>query len=209
MKKVISAVVNMFVVISLLTSCGATKSLWREPKPSDEIRQFLMTEGGDNVIIIGQKYHYIFAVDQNLKNILNWKYRNNLRPKFWNFAAKNDSTITGHYSLSIPMSQLPSEESWLKNNGFKLNPHNKMEWIYTGRVEGNRYLADKQISLPHEFTKPYKINISEELSGLQKVPRIAATPITVTVDGIAMVSFVGAIVTAGIIWCTTNKCSSK
>lgn len=209
MKKKICAVINMFVAISLLTSC-ATKSLWEEPEYSEEIRQFFMTQGGDDIVIIGQKYHYIFPADQKLKTILNWKYRNDLRPKFGKFAVRNDGiTISGDYSLAILPNKFPSEEKWLKNHGFELDKYNQMEWVYTGHLEGKRYIATTQIPLTQEFAKPYKVTISEEFSILQKAPRIAATPITKTVDGVVVIGAVGTVATVAVLWCVTNKCSSR
>ncbi len=206
MKKTICAFMNMFVIISLLTSC-MTHSIWKKPEYSEEIHQFYITEGGDNIVIIGKQYHYIFWADQGLKTILNWKYRNNLTPKFSKFSVQDDGiAISGNYSLAILSDKIPSEEKWLKNKGFKPDKYNQMELLYTGHLEGKRYRATEQISSIQEFVKPYKITISEEFSSLEKAPRIAVTPVVKTVDGVIVIGVVSAI---AVLWCVTNKCSSK
>lgn len=198
-----------FVIVLILSSCGLTERMLERPQYREEIRQFSLTEDGKNILAVGKKYHYVFQVNNNLNNILNWKYKNLLTPKFGKFSIEDDNEgINGRYRLIVKKEQLPtSEHDWLLRNGFQDKKFDG--FVYNDTILGRRYEKKQEIKLYNEYKEPYILYISENPSVISKTLKITATPITLAADGTAGMLGVAGIASAVLIWCVTNSCSSK
>jgi len=164
--------------------------MWENPNYKEKIGSFLISEDGTKFAIVGEKYHYIINLENNLRNILTSKIRKSLKPSFYSFKVDKENNITGNYTIYY-LSKKNINEKWLKNNGFKnRTKRNNKKYIYTfsGHVNGKRYSANKNINKSFSFNKPYYLKIEEPSSILGNIGKILATPITVAVDGVKTVA---------------------
>lgn len=201
MKNILTLFVSLLVSISLLTSC-ITEKLWEKPEYTEKVSQFLMTEDGSNLVVVGKKYHYIFPTTPTLKHVLTWQHRNELEARFGQFTVRKDGTISGSYSLLFDDKGVTEQDKkWLKSNEFVRSVGWKEAfWLYKGNLDGQRYLAEKELPGLQKFPKTYSIVVTDQFSFLQKGGRIAMTPITVTTDGaLVIVGVAGITAIAGLL----------
>lgn len=174
------------LIITLLSACS-TKMLWENSKYRDTITKFLITSDSEKLIVLGKRYHYIFPIDKNLKNILESQERKLLTPLFKDLIVDENNDIRGNYSLVYNATdKLDINSKWLLANGFKIKKiadSIKTSYIYNGKLSGTRYLPTEKVSFNHTFNKNYEIVVEIEPSNLDIAGRILATPITVAEDG--------------------------
>lgn len=180
MKKLILLVSSL-----LLIACGTTGNLWKNPTYKEKMGSFLITEDGEKFAIIGSKYHYIFHLDNKLKNILMSKNRSLLRPSFYSFKVDDENNISGKFKIYYS-SKNENDGVWFKENGFKESTYRKskvIRYIYSGSVSGKRYSTNEEINQSFDFNKSYIVQIEEPASVISHIGKILATPVTVAVDG--------------------------
>lgn len=152
---------------------------------TERIRSFLVTEDRNTLVIAGESHHFIFPLNEPLRSVLLWKGRGKIEPAFRNFEVDNTQTITGEYTLRANLSRLSAEEQqFLRQKGFKAAGE-RLE--YTSTITGTRYLASN-VKVPQTayFPRPYPITIKQPEGDLDKAAKIAATPITLAVDGVGI-----------------------
>ena len=177
--------------IFILSSC-ATIGLWQNDKYAESISHFLTTKDGRKLIIIGDKYHYVFSGTEQLNVILQSKYSKLLKAEFHkNFMVNNNNKISGEYRI-ICNYKNPSDDlnNWLIDNGFKktlvTNKCSENNIIYSKESEifGERFSTKNQsFDRGKKLNEKYLIFVEEERSALGTVSRIAQTPIAITIDG--------------------------
>ncbi|MGE4396673.1 MAG: hypothetical protein AB7D34_04350 [Sulfurimonas sp.] len=181
---------TLTIVIALLL-CGCTQTqtdkLWSAPTYTENINQFLIHPENQSLIIIGEKYHYIFNKDSASRDILVWNGRKNLHANFYDFEVNAKNIVTGTYSLAFDSKAATvSEINWLKNNGFEINENGF--YRKTLKVSGTRYLAkNDEFRNAGHLNKQYPITIKRPNSTYETIVNTAFTPITVTMDGIYMI----------------------
>lgn len=174
----------------LMSCTSTTESMWKNSYYKEKIGNFLISEDGMTLAIIGEKYHYIISLDKDIKNILISTERKFLKPSFYSFKVDKENNVSGSYTLYYS-SKNNNDEKWLKNNEFKNKAsrnNKKHTYTFSGTVNGKRYSTNKDINKIFNFNKSYYLNIEESSSLFGDVGKILATPITVAVDGVKAVS---------------------
>ncbi len=207
MKRSLFAVINIFVILLLLTSCVTTK-LWKKYAYFEETPQILITKNDNIIAIIGKEYHYFLSSDNVLKSILEWEDKNILNINFYKVNVAKDNTLMASYNISVEVDKISAtQRKWLESKGFLLSlpdqavplpsPKKKAEaqyLYYKSKIKGQRYLAtnNKLIhqQFPIQFSKNPKIQIREDFSNSEKTYRLMFSPITVAVDGTLIVGLV-------------------
>lgn len=174
----------------LLIACGTTGNLWKNPTYKEKVGSFLITEDGEKLAIIGSEYHYIFKLDNKLKNILLSKKRELVRPQFYSFKVDGENNVSGKFKIYYS-SKNENDGVWFKENGFKeINRRNGkvIRYIYSSSVSGKRYSTNDEINQSFDFNKPYIVQIEEPASVISNIGKILATPVTVAIDGATAVA---------------------
>lgn len=183
--------IYMLLISFLLISCAPTTNyIWGKSTYKEKIGSFLVSKDGKNLVIVGEKYHYIFNLDNKLKNILISEKRKLLKPSFSYFTVDNENNIFGKYTLYYSNKD-NNHQKWFKKNGFKsYTKKNKKQYKYSfsGHVKGKRYSTNKKINSSFNFNKTYSLEIEEPTSTLGYLGKLLATPITIAADGVLSVT---------------------
>lgn len=192
----------LFILVScFLSACTIhTETLWKTPETKEvvyveNISHFLITEDGEKIVIIGDKYHYVFPNQNDLANILKWSDRKLLSAKFHrNFNVDTSNQISGDYLILCDNKELTKEqEQWLWDNGFVIKVNDgKAAFVLEKQIHGKRYLSKEKLNLSKyaKLNKEYKITIYAEKANFwgNKWVKAAQTPITVAEDGLATIA---------------------
>ncbi|WP_076411968.1 hypothetical protein [Shewanella sp. UCD-KL12] len=187
------------VFFSLLTtSCVFTEALWRESSYDESFASFLISEDNKNLVIIGEKYHYVIKPSETLVNILKSSYKPNIQGHFDYFKVEANDNIKGTYSLTF--NAIPSEatKEWLNANDFKVKEHKKLgdKFVFQGNISGVRYLPSESVNNTFSFNKAYSVSIYEEISTAGQAYRTALSPISVALDGTLAIGGMALFITA-------------
>lgn len=202
-----SKILALSLIISLLFSSCAHKALWSKKRYNESVKNFLISEDGKKLVVISQKYHYIFDIDKSLKQILLSKHKQNIIANFSTFELNKDRNINGSYYLKYELEKYFSEEekitfdkntNWLIKNGFKKHKDqfstNKIIYTFQSQLTGKRYIANN-ITVPNNsFNKQYTIIIEEY--EYTKDTREILSPVAYTVDGVLIVGGVALFIAA-------------
>ncbi|MBT8113117.1 MAG: hypothetical protein KJO47_05515 [Gammaproteobacteria bacterium] len=183
--------IYVLIISLILISCtSTTESLWENPSYKEKIGRFLISEGGTKLAIIGEKYHYIFDLDKELKNILLSTIRASLKPSFYSFKVDENNNISGKFILYYS-SDNKKDIEWLTKSGFinKTRRNDKLfTYTFLSAINGKRYSTTTNANKSIDFSKPYFLKIEEPSSLLSSTGKIVATPITVAADGVMTIS---------------------
>ena len=123
-----------------LQSCVTTDLMWADSTYSESIENFLISSDGEQLVIIGEKYHYIFPTEKKLTSILLSNEKKNIEPVFYNYRVQPDGIITGAYTLRyVYKNKTPENNKWLEQNGFsysKKNKNGQAIYIQRGSLQG-------------------------------------------------------------------------
>lgn len=199
------------IIFSLLFSGCATKELWSNENYKESVETFLISKDKKQLVVIGKKYHYIFDLDDRLKDILESEKRKKLKVFFQDFQLISNENIQGKYALyyHTDRKELKNDEDykWFESKGFKDSDDNsifsdKLKYVLIGKLKGKRYNPDG-VMIPNskKFNQPYCVRIYEHYYKYDEDTRLKNTPITVTVDSVVTTAvtalFVALIVSTG------------
>ena len=199
-ENVIKKIIILNLIVSLLLTSCATKYA-DIPSYRETISSFLITKKSNKLVIIGEKYHYIFNIDTKLKKLLLSKNRKKLSTAFNSFQVDSNNTITGNYNIFISSDKVDSKShaKWLNDVGFKKDANQKNHFL-VGSIRGKRYVA-KKIPAQYKFNKRYKIYVQEETRTIGKFKSVAdvlLSPIrVVTTVGIIALSLPASVLMLG------------
>ncbi|MBN3726009.1 hypothetical protein [Burkholderia sp. Ac-20379] len=169
---------------SLLLSACITPQLFKDDHYTETVSRFMITADGKQLVVLGEQYHYIFALPDTLRAVLMSRYRESLKSSFFGFRVEGDA-ITGHYSTELLANAPVDEQQAATRDGFK-SAHGKLS--LEGELEGKRYTTSSftQGLSAQSFNHPYKVYIREALSPAAMGLRLLATPVTVAADGVLL-----------------------
>ncbi|WP_372998755.1 hypothetical protein [Sulfurimonas sp.] len=180
-------IISIALLFSVLFSGCATIQLWEDPKYKETFEEFLITEDGSKLVILGEKYHYIFSTNEKLKEILLSNKRKNIKPVFEDFKVDINNSIQGKYNLFYNTNDKESKNDiWLEKIGFETSKRASKKiftYKYSGSMKGVRYLPKEPIISKYKFNNKYNIYIEEEPTTFYNTGRALLTPITVAEDG--------------------------
>jgi hypothetical protein len=153
----------------------------------DTVISFLITEDGSKLVVLGEKYHYIFDVSPSLKNVLLGPIRSELRAYFEIFHVTLDNKISGDYSLELLNDATDEQKNAAVDAGFTPG---ELALTLSGHLEGIRYSAEgfPPIGQAYKFNQQYIVEIQEEQSAANKAGKILATPIVILADGVLILT---------------------
>ena len=172
----------------LLAGCsdfGPVTKAWMEDSKYDEtLSTFLITADRKQLVVLGNKYHYIFEMPPGLATVLNAPYRPKIDTAFDDFEAHSD-TITGQYTMRLDDSDAPTGSDVRERalaDGFKKDG---AYLALEGKISGKRYLPNDVTpsSVPQAFNHPYHVKVTEKLGAVGKGAKLALSPITMAADG--------------------------
>jgi len=195
MKRSLHLIITVFLAI--IASGCLTSELYKIKKESfnEKLTGFLITQDQKQVVLVGQHYHYIFPMDNDLKSILQWSNRSKLRASHLSFVMSKNNIINGTYLLKNETTLSNDDKALLLANHFKVR--NNGEYYYVGKLSQGTVYESGNFKLPEtqSFKKPYYLNISYDYATTgQTLTKILVTPLAVAGDGIDTV--VGAIIAA-------------
>ena len=176
----------IITILSIIVSGCLTSELYQLKKESfnEELSGFLITQDQKQVILVGQHYHYIFPMDNDLKSILQWPNRSKLRATHLNFVISKNNMINGTYLLKNENPLSDEDKALLLANHFKVRNNG---YYYVGKLSQGTVYESGNFKLPEaqSFKRPYYLNISYDYATTnQTLTKILVTPLAVAADGI-------------------------
>ncbi|MBN3787795.1 5-formyltetrahydrofolate cyclo-ligase [Burkholderia sp. Ac-20353] len=173
----------------LLAGCKnfgpVTKAWFKDSKYQETLSAFLITADGKKLVVLGQKYHYIFDMPPELGAVLKGPYRPKLRTAFIDFVAQGDK-IGGRYRISLDRANVPPESDDIRAlalaDGFKDEGYRLTD---EGSISGTRYLPNNvtAASVPQAFNQAYEVTVTEKPTAVGEGAKLALSPITMAADG--------------------------
>lgn len=150
----------------------------------EDINSFLITDDGTKLVVLGNKYHYIFELSQGLEQILTGSLKQSVSAKFTVFYVTRDNKISGNCILSLSDTAVDELKKTAINLGFTYN--GKPNLSLSRDIQGTRYSAEgfPEVDKRYRFNDKYIISIREEQSAAELASNIVITPILVTADGL-------------------------
>jgi len=204
MKKLFLAILAVTIVLFSSLGC-VTKDLWRgtdvTPYP-DTIVSFYSSPTRDEIIFIGQKYHYIFNQGTTeLQTVLKAREFLTLNQKNLNihtYTEEKDASVI-HTGIEIRFEKhlLNNKQiAWLSRNGFLQQDAYVPMMVKSFSLIGKRYKANQKVnSHAIKLKQPIRLQINERSSNT--LYKILMTPLTVTAD--AGLALAGAVILP-IVW---------
>ncbi len=178
-KEFVKGALSSLIVFSV-TGC-VTRKLY-EPSTYDETAlSFLVTEDGSRLVVLGEKYHYIFDdISPSLKGILlsPLNLRTVVVAVLANFYVNSDNVVTGDYFLSLSDHASDEQRESAVGAGF-VTP----DLTLRGHLKGVRYNADGfpvSAAQTQGFAHRYGASVRVERS---RTAKVLLTPVTVAADG--------------------------
>ena len=167
----------------------------------------MVSENGKILAVIGERYHYVFDLSTEFKDILLSGYRSKLKPRFYGFQVDEKNSVLGAVSLSY-ITKDDQISDHLKRNGFKRDANQRgiKRFIYTGKLIGKRYVADKRINDEYLLNKAYSVIVKEPPTASDYIEKVVKTPVTILADGVVVIFGTMALVTVGTICAIKSGC---
>lgn len=175
------------LIITNLTSC-ATSIVWMKKDYTENFQQFLTTKDGKKIVILGNKYHYIFDDESSsLIKLLSWENRLKLEIVDYKLKAINFNKITGSITINSKPDVVLNEQ--------EITYLRELDFIQDGNffkkdinLFGTRYSpkTDVNYQIKGSFSKDYVVRIEID-DFVDTAKKIAVTPIAIVADGIYFV----------------------
>lgn len=177
-KDFVRGALSSFTLLSL-TGCLTAKLY--EPRTYDETTvSFLVTEDGSRLVVLGEKYHYVFdEISPSLKQILlsPLHLRTVVVAALANFDVSSDNVVSGDYTLSLSDQASEDQRKRAIDAGF-VTP----DLTLSGHLKGVRYSAEgfPSTARTQEFARRHVVAVRAQRS---RAAKILLTPVTVAADG--------------------------
>lgn len=179
--------------LSLLSVMGCvTKKLYETLETHDTqydetALSFLVTEDGSKLVVLGDRYHYIFDdIAPSLTHVLGGPLRTVVGADLTKFRVRRDNAVTGDYTLRL-FEQASDEQLRSAIEAGFVAPGLTL----SGHLKGVRYSAEG-FALPpatQRFTRPYVVSIIEDAES-KLAAKIVLTPLAVAADGLIVLGIV-------------------
>jgi len=191
-------ITHLFLVLVLFvqSSC-VTQALWGDKSYEEKITQFFVGSDGRYVVLVGEKYHYIFADNSGVLKVILSSGRNNaltIKPDQSYLKLSSGNEVKGDLVMGGPSSLLSAEElQALERLGVR--PNAKGDLLVYINLSGRRYAAKYLGDGLNRSNTTQIITIYYRDSNLVKnVGKIAVTPIAVGLDAVLLIGKVALLV---------------
>ena len=149
---------------------------------SEEVTSILMTKDGENIVFIGDDYHYVFDAPLELSDSLRSSFRKSLFAKFKDFRVDIQNKVVGTVTLTLDESASQDDKNEAIKIGYEKRPDGPALEL---TIFGKRYNSgDVTIdNAGYRLNYTYQVKVLEERGSFEKAALTAATPITVLADG--------------------------
>lgn len=184
---------------SLMSGC-ITTAMYDHEEYTETVQSLLISQDRNHLIVMTDKYHYIFDTPSDIARALSAPYRSFLTASFGasrsfdaDFYVKSSGEIEGGYTLTLESSAPPEFQSAALQAGYLPGPERDSLGMKAlerrGTLRGKRYSAngEKPTLTEYYLNKRYSISVEAEQSYGRKAANIAATPITVAADGVVAI----------------------
>lgn len=161
----------------ILTGC-ATHSLWQwgSKRPNklykEVVASVLVPLDRKQIVVIGDQYHYIFEVPEDLVNVLDKPRaeRERLEVQLGTFYVQEDSVVVG----DVLIANAKGESTLSKAE----------RTVFKARIQGLRYGARKENSkFPVTLSRKYLVRVSEREPDKLRTVKLLLSPVTLASDG--------------------------
>jgi|GEM_PF-3682063 len=169
---------GLIVLCFILSSC-ATKKLWEKDYYYDDLYGFAVSEGADNVVIMGEKYHYMVR-SKELKELLlsgNSRYFEVELAEF----QYNGNRVYGKVNFT-------TDKETVEAKGIG-NFLKKLRFVDSGQkvslslaIDGTRYEVMENVKGLEKFTKHYRVKVVRN-SSLAFTGKLLVSPFAIALDG--------------------------
>ncbi|CAB3759469.1 hypothetical protein LMG29660_03693 [Burkholderia puraquae] len=106
---------------------GCTAMLFEGSRYEETVDRFLVSEDGKKFVVLGKKYHYIFAMPEHLGAVLASPCRKSINASLYGFVAQG-SKISGKFSLQLRRADM-TDEDWdrAREDGFMKHGSSPLE----------------------------------------------------------------------------------
>jgi hypothetical protein len=191
-------ITHLFLILVLFvqSSC-VTQALWGDKSYEEKITQFFVGSDGRYVVLVGEKYHYIFADNSGVLKVILSSGRNNaltIKPDQSYLKLSSGNEVKGDLVMGGPSSLLSAEElQALERLGVR--PNAKGDLLVYINLSGRRYAAKYLGDGLNRSNTTQIITIYYRDSNLVKnVGKIAVTPIAVGLDAVLLIGKVALLV---------------
>ena len=184
---IIKSFLIVILIITNLTSCR-TLTIWINRDYVENFNQFLTTKDGKKIVILGNKFHYIFDDESSfLIKLLSWENRLKLEITDYKFKIINFNKITGSITIKSKPDVVLNEQ--------EITYLRELDFIQDGNffkkdinLFGTRYSPKKDVNyqIKGSFSKDYVVRIEID-DFVDTAKKIAVTPIAIVADGIYFV----------------------
>lgn len=158
---------------------------------------FYRATDNSTLVVIGDRYHYVFPFDAGLSALLASPERARVQPSFSPFTLGEGNAVMGIYTLRVAASGLDeAAHQRLIAEGFV---QRRDGFVLERRLSGHYYQA-QAVSVVDGFAKPYLITLQRQRDVPMAV-KVPLTPITVAADGVMII---GGVALAGL-YCSVRS----
>lgn len=187
-----------------LAACSvATDSLQRWGREEDDqVSAFLVTDRGQDLVVIGQRYHYVLSP---LEPAMLWVLAHEKRAQF---AIANSSVrlsrqgeLSGFFVVAVaPESLSEADKLLLAEQGFR---EAKGQWERIFTLHGRAYQPKGELQgLPSVLKKPYPIHVYKQDSRWRQAVKLPLTPVAFTVDAGLNLAGAALLIPSAFVLCT-------
>ncbi len=191
-------ITRLFLVLILfLQSSCVTQALWGDKSYEEKITQFFVGSDGRYVVLVGEKYHYIFADNSGVLKVILSSGRNNaltIKADQSYLKLTSGNEVKGDLVMGGPSSLLSAEDlQALERLGVKKNAKGDLlAYInLSGRRYAAKYLGD---GLSRSNTMQVITIYYRDSNLVKNVGKVAVTPIAVGLDAVLLIGKVALLV---------------
>lgn len=175
--------------------CSSTPKITRQTY-TEQVSVVMITRDKQQFVVLGERYHYIFAAPEELVALLNSPLKPQANAVFDPFSVKLDGQTRGKYHLRLPASLKRAEAEDAKAMDFVQQADGS--WLLEGELRGKRFIQGSKLfagrvhaNLAKNETLPHThiVTVEAETSPGETAAQEAATPLAVTADGVWMLYF--------------------
>ncbi|HEY9051537.1 MAG TPA: hypothetical protein VIQ03_08345, partial [Gammaproteobacteria bacterium] len=143
----------------------------------------------NSLVVIGEKYHYIFQVDKNLVRIFKASRSISFAPIFFAFYVDKDNKVSGSFVLKVESATLTNDEmSLLTGLGFRdIKVSKNAELRYDAAIKGQRYVVSDSFNNIEKFEHTYQIKVFVPYSDDELAAKAVLSPVTVATDAMLVI----------------------
>lgn len=173
----------------MLSGC-LTNALMADHEYDEYVSGLLVSQDKKSIVVISDKYHYIFITPPHLLESLDSPIHPKLSAGFYKFHVDPSNNISGAFDLFLEADKLTDTETSIAQSlGFnKLGNHwgSRNHLVLEGKLSGIRYDGSKftTLSTHYRLNHEYLIHVVAEQSRLEHTAKLTLTPVTVATDGV-------------------------